>query len=74
MQAEAQQRIPPALKPQLARLGRNLPGLWPLTALFAPAEPPRATRSASLVDLLNPIRTLSPEDRAILVATVGAPL
>lgn len=29
MQAEAQKRIPPALKAQLASLGQALPGLWP---------------------------------------------
>ncbi|MBL9007128.1 MAG: tyrosine-type recombinase/integrase [Myxococcales bacterium] len=45
-----------------------------LAALLAPAEPPKPALSPSLADLLNTIRTLSPEDRAILAATVGGQL
>ncbi|MBL9006565.1 MAG: hypothetical protein JNJ46_20075, partial [Myxococcales bacterium] len=45
-----------------------------LAALLAPTEPSKPAPSPSLVDLLNTIRTLSPEDRAVLAATVGGQL
>lgn len=45
-----------------------------VAALLAPADSPKPTPSVSLADLLSAARSLSPEERAILAATVGGKL